>query len=220
MSRRPWTTGDVRILRERYTLDGAISVAEQLGRTPGAVRAASIRFGVGRVGYGGKPLDLDMIRARCDVDPEDEDACWIWRGAYNRDTPVVRNDGRMVSTRRVAFALANPGTALAGYVCRATCDERGCVRPDHLHRQHRNSLARENGRNGDLNVLARLRLAEASRAQHSPLDWDKVREIRASRGPSNEVGARYGVSGKTIRRIRRREAWVIGDPGMFSGLGA
>ena len=61
------------------------------------------------------------------------DGCWEWQG-YTRSGYGVINDrrrGRPVAAHRVAYELAY-GPIPEGYHVHHTCENRGCVRPDHL----------------------------------------------------------------------------------------
>lgn len=60
------------------------------------------------------------------------DSCWLWRGAlYSIGYGRLRVHGRERVAHRVAYELMIgpvPENALVGHLC----DQRACVRPDHL----------------------------------------------------------------------------------------
>jgi hypothetical protein len=39
------------------------------------------------------------------------------------------------------------------------------------------------------------------------LDAQAIAEIRSSVGPSEDVAAKYGIDGSTVRQIRRKKTW-------------
>jgi hypothetical protein len=60
------------------------------------------------------------------------DACWMWRGARNRDGyGNVKVAGATVGAHRVAYLLAY-GHLEPGRELHHICGNRACVRPDHL----------------------------------------------------------------------------------------
>jgi hypothetical protein len=61
-----------------------------------------------------------------------ENACWLWTGAASGNGYGEFHDrGHTLCAHRVAWELAN-GPIPAGMVIRHKCDNKLCVRPDHL----------------------------------------------------------------------------------------
>ena len=74
------------------------------------------------------------------------------------------------------------------------CDNPSCINPDHL----------SVGTPAD-NVLDAI---NKGRAAVNTLTVDEVLEIREKDGTLPEVAAEYGVSPRSIRRIRNGETWA------------
>jgi len=100
------------------------------------------------------------------------------------------------------------------------CDNRPCVRPDHLflgtHADNMADMARK-GRAGPTNhphiYAAWLKVARRpSPEQLGKLTWEKVYKIRALRGSvsQEEVGNRFGITKAMVGRIQRGVAWREG----------
>lgn len=84
-----------------------------------------------------------------------------------------------------------------------SCDNPTCVEPRHL----RYGTIAENA----LDKKARERAPRGVSNPKSLLTEEAVREIRASTLPSNVLGAKYGVAGRTIRNVRTRRTWAWVD---------
>ncbi len=132
--------------------------------------------------------------------------CWIWTGSltvhgYGR----LQLNGVTVRAHRTAYELAfgplGKGTANGINVCHH-CDNRRCVRPDHLflgtHSDNMADAARKGRRRGEKNSRALLQ-------PHAVL------EIRAAYATGHhrqiDLGKQFGVSQLTISNIVTRKTW-------------
>lgn len=145
------------------------------------------------------------------------DACWNWTGCITHGYGRFLWDGRPASSHRVAWALC-VGPIPAGLHVLHRCDNRRCVRPDHLflgtnadnvadmvakgrtargqeHGTHRRPESRPKGeRNGNARLTAHA-----------------VREIRrrCALGESqSSLAFAFGVSETTIHDVLARRRWA------------
>lgn len=156
-------------------------------------------------------LDPEMTeslkrRFAAKVKVEEDSECWPWvakavaRYGYGR---MTAGRGRYLRAHQVAWALKN-GPIPDGAVIRHTCDNPACCNPSHLKigtqaenigdavRRGRNSPPPH--RTGEAHPSAKLTARQ-------------VEEIRASQETLEMAAARYGVSSKTIWRIRKNHQW-------------
>lgn len=134
--------------------------------------------------------------------------CWIWmRTVTPRGYPIVgrKAKGRENVPAKIYWMLANGPLGEDEIVVR-TCNSRLCVNPEHARVTDR----REHG-------------AERMRAG-SVLDWDAVREIRATLGRSRDglreraaaLADRFGIGEHSILDVFRNKAWF--DPDYAPGF--
>lgn len=153
----------------------------------------------GRRGSTHRPIEERFWRA---VDTSGD--CWTWKlstvGGYGQ---IAVSANRAQRAHRFSWEL-HFGPIPDGLVVCHACDNRLCVRPDHLWLgTQADNLRdmREKGRAARLPVL----LGEANHATH--LTADDVAAIRSDARPSRAVARTYGVGKSTILRIRRGEVW-------------
>ena len=154
---------------------------------------------------------LQWIKNRC----KPVDGCMVWTGYVDpRRGPVVRfGDESPIPARRVVWQIKRGPLGFQQTVrVRPGCDD-ACVEYAHMVLGRREDSAK--GRN--ITVLQRSRIASAQQVRSGKLDWDKVREIRASSDSDQEAATRHGVSKATIGQIRRGDTWREFG-GMFTSL--
>lgn len=136
------------------------------------------------------------------------DGCWEWTGARNSVSGYGSfglDRETMVYAHRMAWELTNGPIPEGLFVCHS-CDNRPCVRPDHLflgtHSDNMQDMVAKGrapkdkpSQRGVLNPQAKLTAAQ-------------VRDIRASAEPHTVLAPRYGVTATLIRAIRNRKAWA------------
>lgn len=162
------------------------------------------------------------------VDRSSAEGCWEWQGSR---TPngygLFKADGRRTVAHRWLYQHLN-GPLGADIDVRHRCDNRPCVRPDHLihgtradnmaDAVERNRIARgerhgsrthpESRRNGALTKPEKVARGEAH--GHARLTEDRVREIRrryASGEKQTAIALSMGETVSLIGKIVRRTRW-------------
>lgn len=154
---------------------------------------------------------LEIVTGRC----RPVDGCMVWTGYVDpKRGPIVRfGDGSPIPVRRAVWQIKRGALGYQQTVrVRDEC-EPNCVEYRHMRLGRREDPAK--GKN--IALLHRQRIAQAHQTARGKLDWDKVREIRASNEPDAELAKRYGVSKATIGQVQRGDTWKE-FVGMFTAL--
>jgi hypothetical protein len=120
------------------------------------------------------------------------DGCWEWIGTQNGQGYGVLRVGE---GNQLAHRLSwerEYGKIPRGMYVLHRCDNRGCVRPEHLFL---GTLADNNA-----DMISKKR-------HHTKLTETEVREIKDLSGSNTEIAARYGVSRVLVGKIRLGKAW-------------
>lgn len=154
--------------------------------------------------------------------PHMDTPCWVWTGSVNaggygrigfeRDGVNVRG-----LAHRVSYEMAT-GTAPGTYNIRHRCDNRPCVRPDHLlpgtqAENIQDAVERKRMAAGNNHGLRKHpeRAPMGERHAGALLTEEKVRLIRAmhanGEGSYGKLAQQFGVSSTTIARIVTRRKW-------------
>lgn len=144
-----------------------------------------------------KPDEYDVYRfwKRVDVS-EDPTACWVWLGGASKEGyGRFKLKGRLESTHRVAYAIANGDIPEAetyhGNVVMHLCDNPSCCNPRHLRLGDQMANVKDmDGKHRGVRGTARKWEAE------------RVAEIIAMPGSSRELAAQTELSDRYIRRAR------------------
>lgn len=134
---------------------------------------------------------------------EDLGPCWIWTGAdHGRGYGSFWLGGRSMPAQRASYLL-NVGTLVGGQCVCHRCDNRACVRPDHL-------FAGTHQDNSD-DKVAKGRQARNENGTPRKLSAEQAKQIReryAAGGISTRaLGAQFGVSGTMVGWIVNGKNW-------------
>lgn len=132
------------------------------------------------------------------------DECWEWQSALTTQGQayVTINYGRFLAYRVSYVLYRGPIPDHDSYhgtcVCHH-CDNRKCVNPNHLF------LGLVDANHQD--AVRKDRTSHGVRNGNHKLTDDEVRAILASPLPSELLGEKYGVNGRTVRSIRLGDTW-------------
>lgn len=131
------------------------------------------------------------------------DGCWEWSGARTgKGYGAIKLGGRMVPAHRVSWKLAF-GPIPDGLLVLHRCDNRPCVRPDHLFLgTHADNMA---------DMVAKDRQGAGERNHEAKLTWASVRQIRerysATDLSCSELARALGVSKYAVQQIVKGRTW-------------
>jgi len=115
-----------------------------------------------------------------------ETPCWIWQRAKTTAGYGETWNGRVVYAHRLSYEL-HVGPIPPGHDVHHRCEQRACLRPDHLqpkpHREH-----------------AAVKLTAE--------DAREIRRLVAEGHTHRPLAARFGVSARLVGMIARRERWA------------
>jgi hypothetical protein len=128
--------------------------------------------------------------------------CWEWTGGKTgRGYGAIKIQGKMIGAHRVSYEMAHGPIGDGQIVCHS-CDNRGCVNPDHLFAADHAENMRD--------MTRKRRQARGSAIKQSKLKEHQISEIRnLLRGGESRRGIAeiYGVSETMIGYIARGEYW-------------
>lgn len=140
--------------------------------------------------------------------------CWLWSGAvdkggYGRFHGTQAGVDKSLLAHRVAFVLANG--AAPRCVCHR-CDNRRCVRPDHLfggtHQDNNDDMVLKGRHAAQLGTQRHTIGAQHPHAKLTDADIPIIRSLYSlGRQSQRDIAARYGVSQRTIAKVVNRIGW-------------
>lgn len=176
---------------------------------------------------------IEEFTIYCQGLPRDHKGCWLWNKAmFSNGYPSVQIDGCSRRGNRVMLEHKLDRKIKKGYWSLHTCDEKGCLNPDHLYEgtqaqnvydskdrnrfrrgdQHPSRIHPDRWSRGD-NHYSRThpeKLARGEKHGCAKLNPPKIRTIRKlwARGwTTRKLSNRYKVSRRTICRIIYENAW-------------
>ena len=129
--------------------------------------------------------------------------CWEWTaGRISSGYGLLSADGRRILAHRFSYEL-HIGPVPDGVFVLHRCDNRLCIRPDHLF------LGTQADNVADMEAKGRdhKRGQPGEQNNQARIDAAAVRAIRATRDPAWKVAAAFGVSRGLIYAIRQRRLW-------------
>ena len=144
------------------------------------------------------------------------DGCWEWTGTkFSVGYGDFRLQGKRWATHRLAWTLAN-GEIPAGLMVCHHCDNRACVRPDHLFlgtAQDNVSDCVRKGRNWPgFKIQPRpINIPRGSQCVRAVFTEDQVRKMRelyaTGKYSYSQLARHFDCSPSNIPKIIRREIW-------------
>lgn len=127
--------------------------------------------------------------------------CWEWTASLRGDGYGAFKIGKKQwGAHRLAWVLAHGEIPDGMCVCHH-CDNKACVRPDHLflgtNADNMKDLARKGGRAGERNPNASLESAQV----------DEIRRLSDAGVSTGEIASRFGVEKPAIWKIIHRKRW-------------
>lgn len=156
------------------------------------------------------PIPMEAIAARFWSKVEkNEDGCWEWTGKHARGYAYISIANRWRRAHRVAYELVKGPIPEGAYICH-TCDNPGCVRPDHLYAgtpadNMRDKQAKGRQTRGEDFPQAKLTDAKVIEMR---------REYSRKHTPRAVFARRYGVAEATIKSILCGKSWRHAVPAL------
>lgn len=140
---------------------------------------------------------------------EKTDSCWNWTSSLTaHGYGHLKRNRHDVGAHRVSYEMAYGPIPDGMLVCHH-CDNRRCVRPDHLF------LGTVADNNADTRNKGRSRQGPPADARGEnnnfhKLTWEQVREIRRLQGtkPTGEIAAMFGIGRCYVNQIARGYRWA------------
>lgn len=131
-------------------------------------------------------------------------ACWIWRGAVNRQGyGKVHFAGRQYRSHRLSYETY-VGPIPAGALVRHDCDVTSCINPGHLVTGSYADNAQDCVRRGRKNPATGNRLPQS---KLTPEDVVRARNLRATGLTLDTIAAQLGVNRSTVGYALRGDTW-------------
>lgn len=158
-------------------------------------------------------LTMETLHMYCD----DCGDCMRWKLSVNSaGCPQARLDGKSQLVKRWIWSELL-GKKLNGNKTRvvSSCGDMLCVNPRHLASKTYSQVLIDTydrgGRNSASDYIKRLERVKNMGA--TKMDWEKVRELRASGMSARQAAERYGIGERTAYKIIKHQSWIERMPG-------
>lgn len=143
---------------------------------------------------------MNPLQIHLENNTKKTDTCWIWLGPTSEGYGRFDFECNRYYAHRLSYELF-VGPAGDNFVCH-TCDNRLCVRPDHLF------LSDHKGNQDD--KFWKNRQAKGVQTNHAILDDEKVKKIKTLLAlglRQSYIARQVGVAQPTISDIKRGVSW-------------
>ncbi len=137
------------------------------------------------------------------------EGCWIWEGnLFDTGYGRIYSNGKEESAHRVSWMLFY-GEIPPGLLVLHSCDNRPCVRPDHLFLGTHEDNTQDMLRKGRWSIKNRARGERIGKAQLTESDVVLIRKLDKAGYNRHEIADRLKnkVLPGQIAKIARRESW-------------
>jgi hypothetical protein len=129
------------------------------------------------------------------------DGCWLWTGRVGiSGYGMFYFHGKLTTAHRAIFRMENPTVSVDGMDICHRCDNRLCVRPDHLFVGTRKQNMEDMSKKG--------RSLRGWRNSRAKLNQDQVEEIKRDMRRHGPIAEEYGVDRAVISRIKSGKAYA------------
>ena len=137
------------------------------------------------------------------------ESCWEWTGAKTgAGYGQLRTGGITENAHRIAWEIANNKPVPSGlFVCHH-CDNRSCVRPEHLFVGTCKENAEDMMRKGRHVIGIGPRGSEVAVSKLTTEDVLEIRRLCEARVSQPATAKKFGVSTTVINNIAHRKAWA------------
>ncbi len=144
------------------------------------------------------------------------DGCWEWTGRGDARGYGSFCIGRDRKAHRVAFEAANGLSLKQSVAVLHSCDNRRCVRPDHLSTGTKADNTNDMMQKG-LKAFTSRTCEMHPRSKVSDAADQEIVGLVAAGVRTKEIAIRYGVSQTTIQKIANGKRWAIGSVTLIRG---
>ena len=141
------------------------------------------------------------------VEKKGENDCWEWTAAKNeKGYGLIRIEGKNIKAHRVSLQIKINREIGEGLVTKHSCDNRGCVNPQHLTEGTQSENIKEAYERG------RISVRKGSEIGNSKLTETEILEIReiCKEGllTQKEIAELYGICSRNVSHIVNRQTWL------------
>jgi hypothetical protein len=158
---------------------------------------------LGLVAYGMNITESDLQRFWARV--RKTTGCWTWTAGKSRGYGTIYIDGKCRKAHQVSYLLHHG--AIEQWLLHR-CDNRACVRPDHLFLGDHDANMRDMANKGRSSRLP------GERNGNAKLTETKIARLKAALGSASqtELARRFGCSQQTVSNIATGRAWSWVEP--------